>query len=408
MYKPSIMQSKIIIAYLAAAIAILTACTNNEKPDAGLTATPANTDSIVINPDSVQFSFIIMGCNRVKGKDTGNPNTNASTANLPELQRTFTEVCALNPKPVFFFFLGDEVLGLEKGHKVLQAQLQAWKNQYAKPSFSPISKSGIQMITLPGNHEMLYSENNKNEDTDETDETKEPAETPNPKAMEAWLNVMSSFVPDSSIALNRISGKDSLTNAATYSFNYGNTHFIVINTDTYDKVAGMAPAAWIAADIDSARKDPSVQHIFLLGHKPAVVAKKLYSDDGEKTMDVSVVKTIWPAMDSNKVEAMLSAHSHQYNRIQPDSGMAYQIIAGNGGSPYEGEVANPDSISHQFFGYTIVYVMKNGKVIIQSMGRTIPAKEYLRSLTSKDSTTVRDLVDISWGTNAGTYVKQKK
>jgi hypothetical protein len=398
------MQPKPIILFLAV-VTMLGACNNNPTPTIETTVVTDSTTPIVIDPDSVQFSFVFVGCNRVDGKHLGDSNTNASTANLPELQRTFTEVSALNPKPVFFFFLGDEVLGLTQKHKVLEDELKAWKKQYADTLFSPISQSGIQMVAIPGNHEMLY------EGYEGKGKKAKKVELPNSIAMKAWLKEMSSFVPDSSIKINRITGTDSLVNAATYSFTYGNTHFIMVNTDTYttDSVIGMAPAAWINADILTARNDSTVvKHIFILGHKPAIVAEKLYKSEGESIMDVSVVKTIWPVMDSNRVEAMLSAHSHQYNRIQPDSGMAYQIIAGNGGSPYEGALQNPDSIAHQFFGYTIVYVMKNGSVIVQSMGRTVPYQDYLMSLTPADSTTVRDLVNISWGTKAGTYAKRKK
>lgn len=381
------------------AVIFLQACYNPTQ-EVDVTHPVDATQYISVNPDSVQFSFVIMGCNRVDGKDINDSNSNASTANVPELQRTFTEVAALNPKPVFFFFLGDEVLGLTQKHKTLQAELKAWRKQYENDSFSPLPASSIQMVAMPGNHEMLYEYKDKKGNTQEL---------PNAIALPVWMKEMGSFMPDS-VTINRVGGPDSLNNLATYSFTYGNIHFIIMNTDTYDTTGtiGMAPAAWINADIVAARKDSAVQHIFLLGHKPAIVSKKLYHADNDSVMDTSVVKSIWPVMDSNQVEAMLSAHSHQYNRIQPDSGMAYQIIAGNGGSPYEGALMHKDSIAHQFYGYTIVYVMKNKQVIVQSMGRTVAYKHYLRSLTPADSTTVRDRVNISWGTNAGTYAKQKK
>jgi hypothetical protein len=373
---------------------------NNSTEDNDVAGVRDNTLYDPINPDSVQFSFVIMGCNRIDRHDINDSNTNASTANLPELQRTFTEVAALNPKPLFFFFLGDEVLGLTAKQKTLQAQLKAWRKQYADPSFSPLPASGIRMIAIPGNHEMLYEFKDKKGNA---------KELPNPAALTVWMREMGSFMPDS-VRINRVGGPDSLTNLATYSFTYSNVHFIIINTDTYsnDSIIGMAPAAWINADIIAARNDTTVRHIFLLGHKPAVVSKKLYEADNDAVMDTSVIKSIWPVMDSNKVEAMLSAHSHQYNRIQPDSGMTYQIIAGNGGSPYEGALQHKDSIGRQFFGYTIVHVMKNKQVIVESMGRTIAYKDYLRSLTPADSTTVRDRINISWGTNAGTYADQSK
>ncbi|MDP4261969.1 MAG: metallophosphoesterase [Bacteroidota bacterium] len=392
------MRLKLSVVVAVVLFVALTVC--NDTPAKTDMASGIVTQGIIVNPDSVQFSFVFMGCNRVDGKDINDSNTNASTANVPELQRTFTEVSGLNPKPVFFFFLGDEVLGLTQKTKTLQDELKAWRKQYADTTFSPLPASGIQMIAIPGNHEMLYSGKDKKGNH---------VELPNSQAITVWIKEMNSFVP-AKIPLNHVGGPDSLDNRMTYSFTYGNTHFILINTDTYDTagVIGMAPAAWINADIIAARKDTAVKHIFLLGHKPAIVNKGLYEADGDDTMDTSVVKSIWPVMDSNKVEAILSAHSHQYNRKQPDSSKAYQVIAGNGGSPYEGAIQHKDSIARQFFGYTIVYIMKNNNVVVQSMGRTVKYKDYLETLKPGDSTTVRDLVNISWGTHAGDYSPAKQ
>ncbi|MBL7730438.1 MAG: metallophosphoesterase [Chitinophagaceae bacterium] len=385
-------------AYILAATILLISCNSNKKQDTkettGMTEEMAMPPVQTIDPDSVLFSFVFMGCNRVDLKDTANPNTNASTANIPELQRTFNEIAALNPKPVFYFFLGDQVLGLDKDTAVLTAQLRAWSRQYQDPSFSALPGAGIQMIAIPGNHEMLY----------ETETKKgKKEEVPAKHGLAAWMNAMAAYMP-AGVTINRVTGKDSLDNLMTYSFTWGNTHFILLNTDTYDKSGkiGMAPAAWIVADIKAARKDTAVKHIFLMGHKPALVTEPLYTPDGDKTMDVSVVQALWPEMNKHQVEAMLSAHSHQYDRIQPISGGPYQVIAGNGGSPYEHK-AEKDT-SRQFFGYTIVYVMKNGQVRLQSMGRSVGHKKYLETLPPGLCTTIRDTANITWGTTDSLWI----
>jgi hypothetical protein len=384
---------------IPAFIAVVTLCNSScnnaattdkiSKPEmmAGISKDPG------INPDSVAFSFVFMGCNRVDKSDVSNPNTNASTANVPQLQRTFNEVAALNPKPVFYFFLGDEVLGLTPDAHTLQSQLKAWRKQYADTGFSKLPQSGIQLVAIPGNHEMLYEGKSKKGKKEEL---------PNSAALAVWLKEMSSFVP-SGITINRVGGSDSINNQLTYSFTYQNTHFILLNTDTYNtsETIGMAPAAWINADIAAARKNPAVKHIFLLGHKPAVVDKPLYMADKDDIMDIPVVQSIWPVMEANNVEAMLSAHSHQYYRTQPNTGKTYQVIAGNGGSPYEKHAAT--DTARQFFGYTIVYVMKNQTVMLQSMGRSIPAANYLETIPANTPTTIRDAVNISWGTSADTW-----
>lgn len=380
------------LSFLLVGLLLCAGC--NSKKSSGKQNKPSgltevNVSAFQVNPDSVLFSFVFMGCNRVDGKDTGDSNTNASTANIPELQRTFNEIAALNPKPVFYFFLGDEVLGLDTKLNHLQDELKAWRKQYEDTGFSALPASGITLVAVPGNHEMLYSHHHD--------------EFPNAGATDIWMKEMGRYMP-AGVSINRVPGPDSLNNLATYSFTYGNTHFIVMNTDTYNTTGtiGLAPAQWIVDDMTRARADKTVQHIFLLGHKPAVVSQPLYAYDGESTMDTSVVRIIWPQMIANGAEAMLSAHSHQYDRLQPVSGGPYQIIAGNGGSPYEHKASkDPD---RQFFGYTIIYVMKNGQVLAQSMGRSVPASGYLESIPASLPTTMRDSVNISRGTNAGTWV----
>jgi hypothetical protein len=366
-----------LIAAIMAATILSFGNAGGQKKNAG------NIASTTLAPKDVLFSFVFLGCNRIDKDDINNPNTNKSTANLPELQRTFTEISALNPKPVFLFFVGDLVLGLDNDPKVLSKQLKAWVKQYNDPAFSPIAQSGIKLIAVPGNHESLYK----------TGKGKDKEELPW-KALPYWMNEMGAFMPDGTI--NRVPGKDSLDNLQTYSFDYQNTHFVMLNTDTYNKKEkiGQAPAAWIAADIQKASAKSSTQHIFLLGHKPSYVDAK--AKDVDAVMDTNITNIIWPAMERGKAEAMLSAHSHQYYRTQPHPNQSYQVIAGNGGSPYESKL---DS-AHQFFGYTIVYVLKNNQVVIKSMGRTVDDGNYLETLPANLPTTTRDSVNISLGTTA--------
>src|SRR6266849_6633317 len=78
-------------------------------------ASASSLDDVVIQPHDahkVAYSFVFMGCNRVfKGdKSADNP----STANLAQLQRSFTEIAALKPRPRFVVFTGDLVLGLDR------------------------------------------------------------------------------------------------------------------------------------------------------------------------------------------------------------------------------------------------------------------------------------------------------
>lgn len=388
------MKNRHFLHCLLACCFLIQACTGNSPQHPN---THANAHSVegqvadAIHADSVLFSFVFMGCNRIDWKDTLSKHTNASTANLSQLSRTFNEVCNLNPKPKFFFFLGDLVLGLSTRNKYLENQLKAWKAVYHDTTFSPIAQSGISMVAIPGNHEMLYM--------DKT--AKGKRELPFVQAAAIWQKEMQAFMPPGKINYPPPSKGAVDYNQLTYSFDYENTHFVLVNTDTYvpeqPQQIGLAPAKWIAADIQAAKKQPDNKHVFVLGHKPCYVDDVKEADD---IMDTSVTNVVWPAMQQYQAEAMLSAHSHQYYRTQPAPNQTYQVIAGNGGSKYAGSL--PDDL--KFYGYSVVYVMKNGKVLLRSMGRSVAKKDYLKTVPASVPTTTRDFVDISWGTTAPTWV----
>jgi hypothetical protein len=85
---------------------------------------------------------------------------------------------------------------------------------------------------------------------------------------------------------------------------------------------------------------------------------------------------------------MLSAHVHQYQRLQPN-GKTYQLVAGNGGS------AAYDSIPPAFFGYTRINVWASGRIEMISEGYDSPAMYTYPVKNPKWS--IRDsLFDMNW------------
>lgn len=400
------MKPKLLLPILAMACG-LAACNNPATPP-----TTVDTPVVKATPNfptppaaDILFSFAFVGCNRIDDKDTLSPFTDASTANVPQLQRTFSEIASLDPKPTFFFFLGDLVLGLEEDSTILGEELRAWVKQYESSSFSQLAGSGISLIAIPGNHEMLYMEDGEvtAEPTSKPTASKgskpgkshkkhkkpKGTEVPWEGAIGTWMQYMSPFMPQSPIS--RVPGPDSLWNLQTYSFDFQNTHFIVLNTDTYNEEGefGQFPVEWVVQDIAAARANPATQHIFLLSHKPAYVSPGNAADD---MMDTTLRAQLWPAMVAHQAEALLSAHSHQYQRSQPVSQPSYQVVAGNGGSPYVKDLAP----ANQYMGWSIIYVMKNGDLLLQSWGRDVPADNYLDSIPAGDPTTLRDSANLRW------------
>ena len=105
--------------------------------------------------DTLAYSFAVLGCNRIDNADV-NLATNPSTANVPQLTRTFDDLAALRPVPDYLFFMGDMVLGYSPDTAVIGRELRAWVALYRA---APLSRTGIRMVAMPGNHEVMSGKN---------------------------------------------------------------------------------------------------------------------------------------------------------------------------------------------------------------------------------------------------------
>jgi hypothetical protein len=200
-----------------------------------------------IPKDSLLFSFVVVGCNRVDKSDYS--ISNPSTANFHQLTRTFQDILSLKNKPKFFFFIGDMVLGYINDTALLRNELQSWVTLYEQ---SGLRQSGIELVPTSGNHEILVGKGR-------------PA---NADAENIFVEVMKPYIKNDNGPV--IGGMDSLEtdqSQLTYSFDYGNTHFVMLNTDDVGKESRI-PYRWVVNDIKKA-KEKGAAHIFTLGHKPA-------------------------------------------------------------------------------------------------------------------------------------------
>ncbi|CAM1358985.1 metallophosphoesterase family protein [Tenacibaculum xiamenense] len=373
-------MKKLIMLVAIGAICIYS-CQNKQKKTSSSTTTLQ-----VQSKDSVLFSFVFLGCNRVDRHQQGDSTaTNASTANLSAMKRIWTEISALERKPDLFFFLGDMVLG-ETDTTNLENQLVAWKKLYCDVDFSPISLSKIEMVAVPGNHEMLYWHDYNVPHHDEW---------PLKGATEIWMNEMEEFMPEDREV---VTGNDSINNQMTFSFVRQNIGFILMNTDTYNEptkenpygLEGQIPTQWIVNKVKEYKDNPSIDHVFVLGHKPYYVSGK--PKTGHKGLPEGPI--LWPKLEENHVVAMLSAHLHDYQRMQPGGKGTYQIIAGNAGSPGEAK----------FFGYSKIDILNNGEVKLTSMGYNI-GNPYYKAVPENPST-LRDSTTLTWEANKNPYQNQ--
>ncbi len=318
--------------------------------------------------DPVEYSFVVLGDCRVDKADT-NSVTNPSGVNFAELDRQLADIAKLDQKPSYVFFNGDEIFGYEHDTTKLARAFTIWRDSVEA---SPVVKAGINFIAIPGNHET---------DVDSAD-----MQVASPLSEHIWIETMMPLIKGDNGP--NAGGPDSLAtdqSHLTYSFNYRDTHFILMDTDPAGQESHV-PAHWIAADIAAARKQ-GAKHIFAIGHKPA------FNADGSMSMAPGNRSDFWSALEDNHCEAMIGSHVHEYARFQPHHNGSWMIISGNGGTPLNKNI----SADQRYFGFTVISILRSGKVILKSYGHDVPSEGYAADAPAdKYPTTVRDSADITW------------
>ncbi len=93
-----------------------------------------------------------------------------------------------------------------------------------------------------------------------------------------------------------------------YSFDYGNVHFVGLNTCTDDVVE--AQVQWFENNLKNARQDPDIDWIIVLQHHPAFSASNHGSEPRVQTYLV-------PLYHKYEVDLVFAGHDHNYERSYP-------------------------------------------------------------------------------------------
>ncbi|SDE81593.1 Por secretion system C-terminal sorting domain-containing protein [Dyadobacter soli] len=115
-------------------------------------------------------------------------------------------------------------------------------------------------------------------------------------------------------------GEPSMTEAY-YSFDYGNIHFISLDTYGFEKLGDdhtkiLAPnglqSEWLKKDLARANANPDINWVIVFTHIPPFSGGS-HNSDTERDL-IQIRNNLVPILDAYKVDLVLAGHSHGYER----------------------------------------------------------------------------------------------
>jgi predicted phosphodiesterase len=126
-----------------------------------------------------------------------------------------------------------------------------------------------------------------------------------------------------------------------YSFDYGDIHFLILNTMTSCK-KGSPQYDFVKKDLQSTKKKWKIAAF----HHPAYCG----GEHGDNQMMVAVTKEIF---EPNKVDLVLAGHNHFYQRNLVN-GIYHLVVAGGGAPLYDPSTASYTQVCVKDYNYGIV------------------------------------------------------
>lgn len=100
-----------------------------------------------------------------------------------------------------------------------------------------------------------------------------------------------------------------------YSFDWGDAHFVAVDTERM----GDVQAKWLDADLAATNKPWKI----VFGHKPPF-------SSGDHGNDSTFRKYFNPILERHKVQLVLNGHDHNYERTTAQNGVTYVVTGGGG------------------------------------------------------------------------------
>lgn len=152
---------------------------------------------------------------------------------------------------------------------------------------------------------------------------------------------------------------DAYPNAVNYSFNYGNAHWTVVDSDPYVDWTDSALRAWVAADLAAAQ---SATWRFVVFHHPGFTSALEHFEQQQ-------MRLLAPVFEAGKVDVVFSGHVHNYQRQAPLTFQAWKkpvvLTGGKDGKTIRGRLVNGHwTLDRNFDGKTNTH--PNGVLYIVS------------------------------------------
>jgi len=139
-----------------------------------------------------------------------------------------------------------------------------------------------------------------------------------------------------------------------YSFDYGNAHFIMLDSDANELTAGSEQLAWLIDDLEH----DSANWTFVSFHYPPFTAGGNYY----RKSRIKLKNLIHPVMEKYGVDMVFGGHDHNYERSYPIMSRSGKtpvtyIVAGNGGTSmrYIGE-REWTHYAERVFGFAMINI----------------------------------------------------
>ena len=296
-------------------------------------------------------------------------------------------------KAQLLFFNGDMIMGYGKAgvpvtrnstgvseapitspvlNDVLNADIMQIYKQYGfwRGMVANTLETGTYLVPVPGNHETQCKRCNKTAQVENEN---------------AWRDNMGDLILDTARFTKTVgtaptnfttlpttaNAADSLTtdqSQLSYSFDVGQSHFAIINTDAVGR-DGHAPQAWLEADLTAAEARGAKRN-FVFGHKSAYfyayTGSAPSSTSSLNNADSAAATLFWTTINNHKA-TYFCGHEHIYNVSRPSLLSSYQVLVGAGGSPFETSTAT-SVVNDRMYSWATVKVFQSGAVQMDTWG----------------------------------------